>query len=85
MEGKTLRGVLEAFDHCVEKHPEYVETLPGALGIITEELGEVASDVNDYLETGLPTHLGNAKHELLQLAASAVRMYENIDKLEAIQ
>lgn len=48
------------------------------LAIITEEVGEFATEVNDQtFQDGF--YLDNMRHELIQIAASAIRACQNLD------
>ena len=84
----SVENILTAVEvmhgHCVEKHPEYVGSLPGAVSVLTEEVGEAAQAINDYCTHGNGQDKAKAVEELLQVAASAVRLIENIDSLVAV-
>lgn len=67
--------------HQDTKHPEPSDGIVSPLkhlAIITEELGEFATDVNDGMwEDG--RYYENMRHELIQIAASAIRAAQNLD------
>jgi NTP pyrophosphatase (non-canonical NTP hydrolase) len=61
-----------------ELHPKYPKDIFWQLAIMSEEAGEVAKAVNDYVDG--KTSLSHVKEELYQTAAMCIRMLENLPK-----
>ena len=89
---KTLQDVRDERQRQTEKWGDQNHSYPKWISILTEEVGEVATEANDY-ESLLdninnPTFdsvllnqtLINLREELVQVAAVAVQIIEKIDK-----
>lgn len=70
----VFNEVIQAVKHAEEKHPFFVENLPQGVSVATEELGEMATAVNDG-------DLEQARAEALDTIAVLVRFVYLLDDL----
>ena len=88
MEDERLLAVLpilsREYDAAVGKHPTFALSLPEAVALITEELGELAREINDELANNRKGLTGlkfreKAVTEAAHVAVTAIRLMQKLE------
>ncbi|MGL4897342.1 MAG: MazG nucleotide pyrophosphohydrolase domain-containing protein [Cetobacterium sp.] len=73
MNKELIDRIKSHYNNAVSKHPHFADSLYHAMCILTEEVGEVAKEVNDRKYT-------HVKEELLDVIAVCIRIIKKLEE-----